>query len=83
MVEICGEQHPVLCVDPDGEVPLTCGLPKGHVGKHEDARALRDRVTVLEGALSDAIGAIRHSGHPVAMQWIPSLEKKLGIPGAE
>lgn len=35
------------------------------------------RIRVLEDALQDAIGAIRHAGHPVASQWLPSLEKKL------
>jgi hypothetical protein len=35
------------------------------------------RIEVLEGALEDAIGAIRHAAHPVASQWIPNLEKKL------
>ena len=35
------------------------------------------RVVELEGALEDAIGAIKHSCHPVSMEWIPSLNKKL------
>lgn len=38
----CGERHPVLCIDPEGEVPLRCGLPKGHDGDHQDERTVDD-----------------------------------------
>jgi len=34
----CREEHPILCIDPAGEIPLRCGLPKGHGGLHEDER---------------------------------------------
>jgi hypothetical protein len=34
----CREDHPILCIDPAGEIPLRCGLPKGHGGLHEDER---------------------------------------------
>jgi len=37
-MELCGVEHPILCEDPDGEVPLRCGLPKGHDGEHQDRR---------------------------------------------
>jgi hypothetical protein len=36
----CGERHPVLCIDPEGEIPLRCGLPKGHYGDHQDERTV-------------------------------------------
>jgi hypothetical protein len=35
---VCGEEHPMLCSDEEGEVPLVCGLPRGHSGEHCDAR---------------------------------------------
>jgi hypothetical protein len=38
---------------------------------------LKARIRELEGALSDAVGAIRHADHPVASQWLPLLERKL------
>lgn len=41
----CGESHPFLCEDPAGEVPLVCGLPKGHEGEHEDRREIQARLT--------------------------------------
>jgi hypothetical protein len=40
-VETCGEEHLLLCSDPEGERPLRCGLPKGHEGPHQDERTLR------------------------------------------
>lgn len=39
-VEICGEENPILAEDPEGEIPLTCGLPKGHRGPHQDRRTV-------------------------------------------
>ena len=42
------------------------------------AESDKKRITELEGALSDAIGAIEHAAHPVASQWLPLLRKKLG-----
>lgn len=41
--EMCGETHPLLCEDPEGEIPLVCGLPKGHSGQHEDRREVESR----------------------------------------
>ena len=63
----------------DGMTPSGC--PQCAVlGREATSTALceaLDRIKVLEGALEDAIGAIRHAAHPVASQWLPSLEKKL------
>jgi len=36
----CDEENPVFCIDPDGEIPLRCGLPKGHDGPHQDERTV-------------------------------------------
>jgi hypothetical protein len=38
---------------------------------------LKARIRELEGALRDAIGAIRYAGHTVASECLPSLERKL------
>ena len=41
LTEVCGETHPMLCEDEAGEVPLVCGLPRGHAGEHQDRRELQ------------------------------------------
>lgn len=37
---LCKEVHPYLAHDEDGDMTLWCGLPRGHNGQHEDARAV-------------------------------------------
>ena len=36
--EICCAEHPLLAIDVDGEIPVRCGLVKGHAGEHSDSR---------------------------------------------
>lgn len=38
----CGETNPFFTSDPEGEVPLRCGLPHGHKGLHQDEREVED-----------------------------------------
>lgn len=59
---VCGEKHPILCEDEDGEIPLRCGLARGHAGEHQDRRTA-DSVTVF--AINAA--AVADGGQSVAV----------------
>jgi hypothetical protein len=37
---LCQEENPFFTIDEEGDIPLVCGLPRGHEGEHKDWRAV-------------------------------------------
>jgi hypothetical protein len=61
---LCQEEHPLAAIDPAGEIPLVCGLPRSHAGVHEDWRAV---ILAQQVKLARAVEVL------VAIEWHEDL----------
>jgi hypothetical protein len=61
---VCGEVHPLLAEDKAGEVPIVCGLPRGHDGVHVDSREPRGHICLVRCCDRETIaGCSKHPRH--------------------